>query len=210
MKKNNIKKLDFFEAYSELNSNSIVLDIGANVGDVSDIIFNRYHCNIYAYEPNIACYNHMKNRFLNNKKIRIYNLAISNFTGAGFLYFHYNSKGNNDSRYIQGATLRKEKDNISVNKKINVDVVDIKEILEKFKKIDLIKIDIEGSEYDILPQLIKNRSKIKMVLCEMHGNPNGKKIAGIHKNIKFTKEYNEFIYELKKNGLYNTWFCEWH
>ena len=25
--KNNIKKLDFFEAYSELNSNSIVLDI---------------------------------------------------------------------------------------------------------------------------------------------------------------------------------------
>ena len=43
-----------------------------------------------------------------------------------------------------------------------------------------------------------------MVLCEMHGNPNGKKIAGIHKNIKFTKEYNEFIYELKKNGLYNT------
>ena len=42
-------------------------------------------------------------------------------------------------------------------------MVDIKEILETFK-IDLIKIDIEGSEYDILPQLIKNRSKIKMVL----------------------------------------------
>ena len=41
---------------------------------------------------------------------------MSNFTGV-FLYFHYNSKGNNDSRYIQGATL-KEKDNISVNKKL--------------------------------------------------------------------------------------------
>lgn len=210
MNKNCIKKLDFFNEYYELNSNSIVLDFGANIGDVSDMIFKKYKCNIYAYEPNVACYNHMKNRFLDNEKIRIYNLAVSNYKGTGFLYFHYNSKGNNDIRYVQGATLRKDKDNIDINKKIDVEVVDIKEILESFKKIDLIKIDIEGSEYNILPELIKNQSKIKMVLCEMHGNPDGKKIAGIHKNRNFTKEYNEFIFELKKNKLYNTWFYEWH
>ena len=41
---------------------------------------------------------------------------------------------------------------------------------------DVIKIDIEGSEYKILPELIKNKNKIKKVLCEMHGNPDGKKL----------------------------------
>ena len=54
------------------------------------------------------------------------------------------------------------------------------------------------------------REKIDLVLCEMHGNPNGKKINGKHKNKNFTKEYNSIILELKKLGLYNNWFYEWH
>ena len=44
----------------------------------------------------------------------------------------------------------------------------------------------------------------------MHGNPDGKKINGEHKNKYFTKEYNLIILELKKQNLYNNWFYEWH
>ena len=40
--------------------------------------------------------------------------AVSNFNGDDFLYFHFDSNGINDARYIQGATLRKEKDNIEM------------------------------------------------------------------------------------------------
>ncbi|MDC3187084.1 hypothetical protein OA974_02100 [Pelagibacteraceae bacterium] len=54
MKDSNIKKLNFFDNYFDLNENSIVLDFGANIGDVSEYVYNKYHCNIYAYEPNIA------------------------------------------------------------------------------------------------------------------------------------------------------------
>ncbi len=100
MNKQQIKKLDFFENYENLNQNSVVLDFGANIGDVSDIIFKKFNCNIFAYEPNIACYNYMKERFVNIQKIRVINCAVSNYRGDGFLYFHYNSKGNNDTRYI--------------------------------------------------------------------------------------------------------------
>ena len=82
----------------------------------------------------------------------------------------------NDPQYIQGATLRPEKNDIDLNKKIEIECVDIKKILDSFDKIDLIKIDIEGSEYSIMPEIIKNRDKIKMIICETHGNPFGKKI----------------------------------
>ena len=210
MNNSEIKKLNFFDNYNKLNKDSVILDFGANIGEVSDHIYNKYKCNIYAYEPNVACYNYMKKRFVNNYKIKIFNLAVSNYSGNSFLYFHKDAAANNDERFIQGATLRKEKDNISENKKIEVKAINISEILNSFKKIDLIKIDIEGSEYSILPELIKNRNKINIVLCEMHGNPNGKKINGQHKNKNFTNEYNKIIFELKKEGLYNSWFFEWH
>ena len=210
MNQNSINKLNFFDNYESLNTESIVLDIGANTGEVTDYIFRKYKCNIYAYEPNPACYNHMINKYSKIDKIIINNCAISNFNGNDFLYFHYDAKGNNDIRYIQGATLRKEKDNIDINKKIKVKIQNIKDILSSFNNIDLIKIDIEGSEYDILPELIKNKNKIGIVLCEMHGNPNGKKINGKHKNKNFTGEYISIVLELKRLGLYNNWFYEWH
>ncbi|MDC2975944.1 FkbM family methyltransferase [bacterium] len=158
-----------------INKNSIILDIGANIGNVTDFLYTKFEPNIYSYEPNISCYNFMKKRFEGINKIRIFNFAVSDFDGKSHLYFHVNAKGINDTRYIEGATLRPQKDNIDRKKKLEIECIDIKKIIKKFDKIDLIKIDIEGSEYTIMPEIIKNRDKITRVICETHGNPNGKK-----------------------------------
>ena len=161
-----------------INNNSIILDIGANIGDVTDVITKKYNPNIYCYEPNIICYNHMLKRFKKNSKIKIFNVAVSNFTGEAFLYFH--EKAKNIAEFNQRSSLKREKDGLDVNKKVKVDCINIKEILDQHNEIDLIKIDVEGSEYEIMPEIIKNKDKIKMVLCETHGNPNGKKIPNIN------------------------------
>ena len=50
---------------------------------------------------------------------------------------------------------------------------------------------------------MQNKDKINTVLCEMHGNSDGKKLVGIIK-MKFYK-YNEAVSELKEK-LYNNWF----
>ena len=120
MENKDIKKINFFEIYTYLDHNSVVIDLGANIGDVTNFIYNKYKCYIYAYEPNRACFNFMKERFLGNDKIFLYNNGVSNFTGDSFLYFHYDAKGNNDTRYISGATMLKEKDNIDINKKVKI------------------------------------------------------------------------------------------
>ena len=69
MENKDIKKINFFENYSYLDHNSIVIDLGANIGDVTNFIYNKYKCYLYAYEPNRACFNFMKERFLGNDKI---------------------------------------------------------------------------------------------------------------------------------------------
>ena len=197
-----------------ISNNSIILDIGANVGDVSDVLIKTYDPKIYCYEPNIVCYKHMVSRFKNNPKIKIFNFAVSNFTGKTFLYFH--EKAKNISEFNQRSSLKKEKDGLDINKKIEVNCVDIKNILDQHNKIDLIKIDIEGSEYEIMPEIIKNKDKIKMVLCETHGNPNGKKIPSVDgsklvvKNKIWTKDYTKLISKLKEMNLYDNWFYEWY
>ena len=197
-----------------INNNSTILDIGANIGDVTDVITKKYNPNIYCYEPNIICYNHMLKRFKKNSKVKIFNVAVSNFTGKGFLYFH--EKAKNIAEFNQRSSLKREKDGLDVNKKVEVDCINIKEILDQHNKIDLIKIDIEGSEYEIMPEIIKNKDKIKMVLCETHGNPDGKKIPSLDgsklvvKNTIWIKDYKNLISELKNLNLYGSWFYEWY
>ncbi len=197
-----------------INNNSIILDIGANIGDVTDVITKKYNPNIYCYEPNIICYNHMLKRFKKNSKIKIFNVAVSNFTGEAFLYFH--EKAKNIAEFNQRSSLKREKDGLDINKKVKVDCINIKEILDKHNEIDLIKIDVEGSEYEIMPEIIKNRNKIKMVLCETHGNPDGKKIPSsdgsklVVKNTIWIKDYKNLISELKNLNLYGSWFYEWY
>ena len=181
---------------------------------LADVIIKKYNPNIYCYEPNISCYNHMVKRFKNIQKIKIFNVAVSNFTGKTFLYFH--EKAKNISEFNERSSLKKEKDGLDINKKIEVDCINIKEILDQHNKIDLIKIDIEGSEYEVMPEIIKNKDKIKMVLCETHGNPNGKKIPNLDgsklvvKNKIWIKDYTKLISELKEMNLYENWFYEWY
>ena len=197
-----------------ITSNSIILDIGANVGDVTDVLIKKYNPNIYCYEPNISCYKYMLRRFKDNPKIKIFNVAVSNFTGQSFLYFH--EKAKNITEFNQRSSIKKEKDGLDINKKIEVSCINIKEILEQHYKIDLIKIDIEGSEYEVMPEIIKNKDKIKMVLCETHGNPDGKKIPNINgsklvvKNKIWIKDYKKLISKLREMNLYGNWFYEWY
>ena len=83
-------------------------------------------------------------------------------------------------------------------------------LIKKYQYIDLIKIDIEGYEYEIIQDLINNKHKIKYVLCELHGNPKNLSRKGFKKNIFLEKKYNNLISLLEKNQLLNKWFFEYY
>ena len=184
-----------------LNKNSIVIDIGANIGSITQLIEDKYDCYIDCYEPNEHAFKELQKKFKNNKKINCYDNAVTEKNGEEKIYYHENSE-TNQLKWSTGTSLLKDKSNINpLNFKI-IKTKSIQSVIEKFEVIDLIKIDIEGYEYNIIPELIKNKSKIKKVICELHGNPI------TNKNQFLNKDYKELITKLKESQLYDDWFLE--
>jgi len=184
-----------------LNKKSIIVDIGANTGLISQLLLDKYNCHIECYEPNKYAFEVLLNRFRGEKNVKCYNLGVTEKNDEEKMFLHKDAK-ENQTKYSTGSSFLIEKDNINPDDFRIVKTISVKKLINKFQNIDLIKIDIEGYEYKILPQIINNKKKIKKVICELHGKPNS------NKNLFLQKDYEKLIIKLRKEKLYNSWFFE--
>ncbi|WP_434285723.1 FkbM family methyltransferase [Aliarcobacter cryaerophilus] len=131
-----------------LNKDSIVFDLGGYHGEFAQKIYDKYGSDIYVFEPVKEYYEIIKNRFKNNSKIKVFNFGFSNKDET--MDITLNDDGS--STFITNG--KKE-------------TIALKSIVDFFKnedinQIDLFKINIEGGEFSVLPELIKN-DKIKSI-----------------------------------------------
>jgi len=174
--------------YDNINfkEGDVVIDIGGNVGMVSIYLAKKFpFLKIYAFEPVKEDYeNFLQNMKLNNipnETITVENKAVTcdgravnmniNLQNKGGSFVLRDPNGNlNDFKNIKFDNL--ETNNISINS------IKLEEICKKYgiKKIKLLKIDCEGSEYEILYNLSKEVfSNILTIRGEFHSK-NDKKI----------------------------------
>jgi len=155
----------------------IVIDCGANVGDVS-APFVDGGATVFAYEPNTSAYEVLSDRFKDRKNIVCINRAVSDNNGTAKLYLHeHNDK--DPVMYSTGSSLNSKKTNIDVEAYETIDVVDLSEVIEKIKhklgkNIHILKIDIEGAECEVIEKLMDKNllSDISYVLVETHEKKN--------------------------------------
>ena len=125
-----------------LNKNSIVFDLGGYEGQWSNDIFSKYQCEIYIFEPVKEFFNKINNRFCNNKSIHTYNFGLSNITSKAII-----SKSEDGSSIFRQDG--KESEEITL-----INFLDfVKE--NNISHIDLMKINIEGAEYNLLEYLVE-------------------------------------------------------
>ncbi len=144
------------EALSEfLNLKDHIIDIGANIGNHS-IAYSKISKKVFAFEAHPRTFEILKFNVNEYKNIKIFNVGISD--KKGFLFF---KKGN--STNIGGKKLSKKG---SIKSQINK----LDNIIKFDKKIKLIKIDIEGHEYEALKgmrRLLKNNNSLLLIeFCE--------------------------------------------
>ncbi len=172
----------------DLNNKSIVFDVGGYHGQWAKEIFLKYQCNIYIFEPIKLFYEIIKEKINANNKIFVYNYGLSNKNEMTEISLEDNSS----------SLYKKSKKSMLVELKNITDF--IKE--NKIMQIDLVKINIEGGEYDLLEELIRTGDilKIKNIQVQFHDFvANAKqRMANIQKKLKKTHHATyqyEFVWE---------------
>jgi len=127
--------------YPALHPQAIVFDLGGYKGQWASDIFSQYLCSVYVFEPHPEFYSKIKNRFKENDKIKIFDFGLA-------------SKD-------EVVTFATDADSTSMFKKgqkqVDVQLKNAQHFLEQSEitTIDLMKINIEGGEYDLLEHLIE-------------------------------------------------------
>ena len=126
-----------------LNSESIVFDLGGYKGDFAAEIVKNFNCRVYLFEPVAAYAQICRERFQSNPKVQTFAFGL----GATDATFAITLEENASSiAKITGTNAPTETATVREFGAFCRD--------HQIDHIDLIKINIEGSEYDVLENLI--------------------------------------------------------
>ena len=145
----------------DLSSESVVYSFGVGEDASFDMsIIDRFGLTVFAFDPTPKSIAWVKSQGLPiNFKLHEYGLADFN----GFISFNPPTNPNHVSHTI---LERKETNDDS----IEVEVKKLKTIMEELEheKIDLLKMDIEGAEYQVIDELANSDIRPKQLLIEFH------------------------------------------
>ena len=140
--------------YLSLPENATVLDLGGNIGAFSMEIHRQFPtARIIAYEPHPA---NAKMFRMNAPYATLVDKAVSRSTGT--------------IRFEDGVDFAGLK--IAEEGGIAVESISLDDIVRGLERVDLLKMDIEGSEYEVLAAASPETFiKIKRILLETHDRP---------------------------------------
>ena len=159
------ERLEHLRYRYDLKPEDIVIDLGAYMGEWAKEIYARYKCNLICVEPTPHLGNVDFAKVI-NKAAGTHNGKMS-FGGA----YYYTSI------FDQGNT--------------EYECFDISELVSQYDEIALMKVNIEGAEYDVLGHLIDCglHTRIKNIQVQFHqieGQPYEKWYSEIEKKLSLT------------------------
>lgn len=161
---------------------AVVVDIGSNVGSFVKLISKiNKNASIYSIEPNKELIKFQKNKFKNRKNIKFYNLAIDIKEGSRVLYLRNPSSHSSFSKIHQDDKFNK------IIGTVEVQTQTLKNFFsdQNITKITLLKIDIEGQDYEVLCSIKELLINKKIDYLKIEANQ-----ENIEKILAFALEFN--------------------
>ena len=162
----------------DLGPESQVLDIGGYQGQWSSDLFARYLCRIIIFEPVASFAESIRQRFARNQGIRVRQFGLGGASRNDTIVVSA------DASSVYGDASRQEV----------VEIVDVAQWIqdEDIESIQLIKVNIEGAEYDLLERLIDTGLTriIDNVQVQFHdiGGDSAERMAAIQERLRETHE----------------------
>ena len=152
-----------------------IIDAGASIGDISQKLAEMFPlATVHAIEPYPPFHESLESIASKNKRIRPAKLALSDQNGSKFLQINKSEgtnsllKSNEDGKKIYGDLL-------STTGEIKVKSQTLDDFIHEnsIEQVDLLKLDLQGSELPALTGASKalSEGKIKCILCEIMFHP---------------------------------------
>jgi len=177
-----------------------IFDVGSNKGQYLKLVeqyLKEDEFSVHCFEPHSESYNYLKS-INKNENVNLNNVAIAESLGEKRLYF--NEK---DTTLACLTKRRLEHFNIELNNSESVKVDTLDNYCDKnnIDKIHLLKIDVEGHEYNVLKGSVKmfEENKIEIVTFEFGGTGIDTKIF-LQDFYYFFKNYSKTLYRITASG----------
>jgi len=151
----------------------LVIDIGFNYGLFSLQALDNKPKKIIGFEPTPTLVKWFSEN-INDSRIELHEVAVSN--KSGFTEFYQNEYGGKSTIYSDINTEE-------IKESYTVRVINFSEFIESnnINKIDYLKIDCEGGEYDIIESISDEylKNNIRKIVIEFHHNIDNPKVINL-------------------------------
>lgn len=142
--------------FDHLGPDSVVLDLGGYQGDWTHEIHSRYQSKVYVFEPIVQFADKISQRFAGVDAVKVFPFGLGN--NAETLELALSADGS--GAFISGSHVEKVeiRETQSFLKEMGID------------EIDLLKINIEGAEFDLLNHMVDTGvfNKVKRLQVQFH------------------------------------------
>ena len=185
----------------DLNSDHLVIDLGANRGRVSECLALR-GAKVISFEPNEEAFARLLKISENYQNIYARNEAAGTKNQLARLYLH-SETADSDVDLTQASSLLSDKPNVSRDQFYDIQEIDFSEFLQSLDSpVELIKIDIEGYEIELINHLLDNKAlnNVGKIYLETH-----------ERKFKSLLEPTEKMKKrIVSEGLQEKFFFDWH
>lgn len=158
----------FAKALRNMPHGSLAIDGGANVGNVTAVLLRR-GLEVHAFEPDPVAGDAFERRFAGKPNVRLHRAALGTAASKTLLYrtrqFATRQIKATVSSSIYPRAAHGETDTVEV------EVVDLPAFISNLgRRVDLLKLDIEGAEVAILNRIVDAglHGKIGLIFAETH------------------------------------------
>lgn len=152
----------FYACPDFLNEQSVIYSFGIGE-DISfdTAIIENHNCQVFGFDPTPKSIHWIKNQNI-PEKFNFHPFGVSSISGFVDFFLPINTD------HVSGSLI--DQKNVDSAQKVSVQMKSIGDTMNDLNHthIDLLKMDIEGSEYDVIENILTSNVSITQILIEFH------------------------------------------
>jgi FkbM family methyltransferase len=194
--------LERFPDLKHAAENSVVLDLGANIGSFTHACVE-LGMSVKSVEPHPIAFRYLRNRTKRFSKVELYEMAVSDHSGSIKLFTHPQQKNDPITTSVSASLVVDKFEDHSGH--YEVPSVTLDHFFVTDVVYEIVKIDIEGAEMYLVDQLIGNSKSIKRLLVETHE----RFMMASASSEKYQLQLQKLTEYIARNKLDKVWLLDW-